>query len=450
MLPIDKYPLNRIESALKYGSPRELLFRTDYIDRMSIAVISISLFFAFISKAVVELGVAVLIALFCIRTAFSRTPEKEARLSRRAPLAGILSPDRFFDFSYLLYPAVLFLSSALSRYPREGVSDLLTKHIEYIVLGFLVMMAFRSSRQAARVCLSAVFAAHVVLLIADCFWQYIFKWDFLRGRDVGWCYFLEAWHPRLKATFENENVLAGYIIFPLFITLGFVNYRPVGSARARVAIIAILASLFLILFSTYTRGAWIALVAGLFVYGICRWHNLRTISVVFAVLGVFFLMCYPAIHERTLRAFQDIGGGATIRFEIWKETLKIIRAYPFFGAGFNQFHEALREFNPLLYNTTMHTHNMYLKIAVETGLVGLAAFLFFIGSLTATLIRALRSFQMDSYGYSFVIGFISALAATLVYGIFDNTFFAPQIQTLFWILTGFSWMLIEREENAVR
>ena len=70
------------------------------------------------------------------------------------------------------------------------------------------------------------------------------------------------------------------------------------------------------------------------------------------------------------RRFSVAGALVTSRFEVWANTLDLIRAYPWFGVGMREFNFAwsLTEFPTRSGEFFHHTHNLPLQFAVELGL----------------------------------------------------------------------------------
>ena len=71
-----------------------------------------------------------------------------------------------------------------------------------------------------------------------------------------------------------------------------------------------------------------------------------------------------------------------LRFKIWSYGLKIVEDSPFFGYGKAQVPQVFESISvDLLSDLSIgSTHNLYLDIAIESGLLGLAAFLTFMAS----------------------------------------------------------------------
>ncbi len=104
---------------------------------------------------------------------------------------------------------------------------------------------------------------------------------------------------------------------------------------------------------------------------------------------------------------------------------------PFWGIGVGNFVNWFKEANPALPpNLYQPVHNIYLLIFSETGILGLAAFLLFLFSLTRNYfkVKFVRPFH-----YSLFIIFISLL----FFGLFDHFLLTiQQGRIVFWLVLG--------------
>jgi len=101
------------------------------------------------------------------------------------------------------------------------------------------------------------------------------------------------------------------------------------------------------------------------------------------------LVASPHVRDRVGQAITDIrtvdqgdgGGSLQQRIVMWRTTLRMIQDRPVLGVGTGAFLDGYRPFVPpdgWQHFESSDPHNQYLKILGEQGVVGLAAFLFFI------------------------------------------------------------------------
>ena len=110
-----------------------------------------------------------------------------------------------------------------------------------------------------------------------------------------------------------------------------------------------------------------------------------------------------------------------------------IAEHPWIGAGLGKWTSSeafvVQFGDPLL----MHAHNTFLNRALETGLPGLAAFVYLLGSVVVAFLRVARSDDPDTAA-------IGAAGLALVAGVvlknLTDDFFVRQNALLFWALVG--------------
>jgi O-antigen ligase len=114
-----------------------------------------------------------------------------------------------------------------------------------------------------------------------------------------------------------------------------------------------------------------------------RWVAFGTVPIVCATL----LWASPMVRGHFTQVFEQIGPASTattmtgtrLRLIIWKTTLEMIRSRPLLGYGVGGFapvyaHEVAKQYTGWQAVPVEDPHNQYLRVAVESGLVGLAAF----------------------------------------------------------------------------
>jgi O-antigen ligase len=112
------------------------------------------------------------------------------------------------------------------------------------------------------------------------------------------------------------------------------------------------------------------------------------------------------------------------RLTIWRDTLRIVRAFPVFGTGVGTFADAMFVYQQtarqVLFN---HAHNEYLQVLTEGGAVMLA--IVFAGLIF--LIRAARlRLAGDEGAHRFIrIGACAALVAVAVQSVWETGLRAP-------------------------
>lgn len=327
------------------------------------------------------LAEAFLLALF--------PPAATAALLIAVVLTGLrFRVDKDFKFRHLPFdvPAALFvLLSALSIAvsPDKAFSFYNWYNLVgvYVLTYFVVGQNLRSLRQVKE--LLAVLAAAAVAVILYGFYQFAFGIDISAMKWVDGDAFPEL-RKRVFSTWENPNILAGYLDIIICMVLGLLV--KAGTKQKRIVLGLLLAAAAACLAMTYARGA--LLVIGLIIafYGMFKdWRILAACVAVVAVL----LFADPVLYERLTSVFTKVDTSSEMRLAFWESTVAMIQDHPFLGIGWGAYWMVYPEYDFYLQGADIlivHAHNWYLNYAAEIGIPGMLAFVwFFFGSMALAL-----------------------------------------------------------------
>ncbi|MCX7705789.1 MAG: O-antigen ligase family protein [bacterium] len=140
--------------------------------------------------------------------------------------------------------------------------------------------------------------------------------------------------------------------------------------------------LMLHLFLTFTRASWIGFIFSMLVV-LFLILKFRLVPGIIKIALVFFI--FFGIFKSHAGVFQFEPGTVKSRILIWKTCIELIKNRPIFGHGTGNFeiayYKIAAESRDVLIPPNLRVdkaHNDFLEIAVETGIIGLALFLFFI------------------------------------------------------------------------
>ena len=281
-----------------------------------------------------------------------------------------------YDAPALLFVVIGLLSVAVA--PDKAFSFYNFYHLVpiYAMTYFLVGQTLRTPRELQRIVLAMAAAAMIVILYG--FYQFIFGIDISAMKWVDGASFPEL-SKRVFSTWENPNILAGYLDIVICIAVGLLAALPRGwRILALVVLVAALACLGM----TYARGACLVIAIVLAGYGALRdWRVLLGI----VLLGGSALLADPVLADRLLSVFTRVDTSSEMRLAFWESTIAMIMDHPFLGVGWGMYFMAYPEYDFYLQGAPVqivHAHNMYLNYAAEIGIPGALSFLwFFFGSL---------------------------------------------------------------------
>jgi len=267
--------------------------------------------------------------------------------------------------------------------------------------------------------------------------------------------------------FVNRDHLATWLVLAITVVTGYLamHVRAHMTARMRrgthAALIALsdgwalvvlgsLGAMLLTLAATLSRSGFIALVAAA-VLGTWLARRDRTkgiwvgIAAAAAIAASAAWMNLEGFAERVATTLSGPAAESVGRLTIWRETFRLMRAFPIFGTGQGTFADAMfvnqQTARQVLFN---QAHNEYLQLATEGGAVLLAIIVTGLVLLTRAASRRLGD---DEGSHRFVrIGACAGLAAIAVQSIWETGLRAPANLLLAALLAGLA--VVERRGPA--
>jgi O-antigen ligase len=197
---------------------------------------------------------------------------------------------------------------------------------------------------------------------------------------------------RPNALTGDPNHLAVMLCVPLLALLP-VYLRLERGHRLRVPLAIVLAFLFLVQLSTLSRSGLLAIGVGLLVLAIPYRRRLVSRALLVPLAGIAAVLLAVVWERRhyfevLVRSRLETGGRSeSAHFGVYDFIPQIIHSHPLFGLGLNTF-SVYYEF--VTGKSNWGPHSFYVALIVETGLVGLVAFLLFLRYLFSRL-RAARA-----------------------------------------------------------
>jgi O-antigen ligase len=252
---------------------------------------------------------------------------------------------------------------------------------------------------------------------------------------------------RAASAFADPNYYAALLVLALLPALALVLADARRYAYLGVACFLIFAGLALSL----SRGGLIAAIGGALL--LLVWRRARWIAVGLAALFAVLTLAgaNPLVESKQFNVVEErlstlTGPGLEQRNrrpEIWALAREVAAAHPFFGVGVNQFEFEARRANVTENGSPLeNAHSIVFSLAAETGLIGLAAFLFFLGQLAARAVRALRT--SDTLRYAMGLGTAAALLGFALQGLTVVQIRVSLIAGIFFTMAGVLTALADR------
>lgn len=247
---------------------------------------------------------------------------------------------------------------------------------------------------------------------------------------------------RVFATFDNPNIFAEYLTFVVPAALVFFFEERRWGARLVWLLVLACAGVGLIL--TFSRGGWLAVGLALVVLGLL-WDR-RLLLWAAAGLAVVPLVAPSQVLTRAASIGSLEDSSNTFRLSIWLAVLRMIAAYWATGIGMGSaaFNQVYPQF--MLPGTpALHSHNLYLQVALELGVPGLLAFFWLLAAVAARALRALPQLGRRERGV--LAALLASLAGFLLHGAVDNVWYSPKLMLLFWAALGLT-LAVGREARG--
>jgi O-antigen ligase len=193
-----------------------------------------------------------------------------------------------------------------------------------------------------------------------------------------------------------------------------------------------------------SRAGYVALLAGWLFLGLVKYRKMLILLIVF---GMTWTTLVPkAVVERVFMTHEDTGNtefdhSSETRLTLWEDAMQVFQSNPATGTGFDTYAYMERV------GQYRDTHNIYIKVLVETGVVGLALFLFIIYRLfraSFTLARTAR----DPFHASLGLALASWLVCAVVGNFFGDRWTYLQVNGYMWVLAGLVARAADSEDDA--
>lgn len=435
-------------AALAFGGVSATVFLP-----MSVAVVLLAAFvFARTGLPVVPRAVTVIVLILVAVPLLQMLPLPRAVVAAISPTRQALQEG--------LYPSLLPVGATTALSVNTNAT--LLAFLRWICYALVFILAFQSRRESRRG--SLVPLALLVLGLFEAGYgivQYLTGWQpiFTPAREMA---------ESATGTFVNRNHYAGLLEMVLpFSLAGIVFFRSSrrgASLRRMVADssinrlilrVVLFAVVFLGAVLSKSRGGILSLAAGLLAVLVIAGFQSRT-RLTAAIVVVALLLCggfsvwvgIDPVLER-FRTLTDPQAIEAERLPIWRDTLDLVRDYPWAGTGLGTYAWASRHYQThMLSMIYEHAHNDYLEAAGDLG-IPVALLLFGSLWLVVGLLLARLNYFRHTEDKVLAAGCAGALISLLVHSLTDFNLQIPANALLFFWIAGIAAALVY-EAGAAR
>ncbi len=329
----------------------------------------------------------------------------------------------------------LIISALSTLFSHSVIGSIGVLGMYIIFIGFYYIIRDTVRKGTTLEAIFKIFAISAAVVSVYGILQYVFGWE-VQNAWIDEEMFEEA-TMRVYSTLANPNVLGEYLILALPITaLVIVSYAK--TVWQKLVYAALFAATLLCLVLTQSRGCWIGFFISAFVF--ITYFK----SQLWKVLPFLLLLLPFVLPETIINRLLSVGNltdsSTSYRVFIWLGTFNMLRDFWLGGIGLGE--AAFRSVYPYYsYKGIVapHSHNLYLQIIVESGIVNLIVF------ISAMLIFFKDMINVQARGRKWGLpaaALLSAVAGFLVQSMFDYTFYNYRVMGIFFMVLALGGALV--------
>ena len=346
------------------------------------------------------------------------------------------------DFSVLLFAAILLLGGVGSA---GGVSSMKAAALSAtLMVGYFLTVNLMRTREWVRRCLVAFLLCAAVSAVIGV------VQIFTGSLELSWLdtEMFSDINVRITATFDNPNVYATYLLLAIPFSLAFLIAKGERSKTPHIVGFVLLS---VCMIETWSRGAWLGILVSLVLFFLV--YTRRSVAYLMlggAVLPVASLLIPESVVNRFLSIGSASDSSATYRISAWRGVGRMLQENWFGGIGVGEsaFSAVYPAFSYAGIQAIRHTHNLYLQILSETGIVGLVVFLLIVILFVQNCFEYLYRMRKGTDNGIVVAG-LSSVVAVLIMGLTDYVWYNYRVFLMFWLVIAIvnAYIRIGHEES---
>ena len=267
-----------------------------------------------------------------------------------------------------------------------------------------------------------------VLIVAAIAMAMIDRSALLNSLSRSWVQFDESKRDGGPLGFAGSNGLAAFLAqFSLFFW-GFAQF--VKTKKYKIAFYVLVAASMFATMYTFSRAAYIAIVLGAVILGILKTRKLLVIVAIFLFTWQVVL---PVAVTQRITMTQDSSGhleqSAEERIRLWEAAKSSFASSPIVGIGYATFQMTAHTDN------LRDTHNWYVKVLVETGLIGFVIVLALLFQAIALSYQLFRR-ESDPLYQGLGLGLLLLMFGTIILNFFGDRWTYLEINGLLWVIAA--------------
>ncbi len=200
--------------------------------------------------------------------------------------------------------------------------------------------------------------------------------------------------------------------------------------KAKIIVYGIVATTIFATMYTFSRGAYLALLISVFVLGVLKDRKLLLVGAIF--LFTWQAIVPVAVRQRVMMTESSSGrldASANERVRLWQDAEQSMLNSPIMGNGYATYQLSSH------LDGLKDTHNWYIKVMVETGIIGLILALAMFQQMFSTAYRLFRTAEDPLY-QGLGLGLLLAFCSSSVANFFGDRWTSIEITGMLWVLVG--------------
>ena len=237
---------------------------------------------------------------------------------------------------------------------------------------------------------------------------------------------------RIGAFWGTAMTINGYYLLSFFLSIAFVLKEEKKIQKivyASCALLIVLGILF-----TYTRMALLGVFFGFFIL-ILKVKKLRKIAL---FVSIIIILAIPSSMTKRINEGVEGDSSTLVRTMAWYNSAILIQKHPITGIGFNTLSHIYKSILPVRSLYAEHSHNLYIRIMLETGVFG---FIIFFSLMLSIMYRSykilVRAGPLREFYFVIFVAVISLLFACLT----DVFIIDHYVGFEFWFLLAFLYKM---------
>jgi putative inorganic carbon (hco3(-)) transporter len=248
--------------------------------------------------------------------------------------------------------------------------------------------------------------------------------------------------------FAGINGLAAFTAQTATFLLALAGFDRRFWVRAAYYVLAVFSAICLMY--SLSRGGYVAFLAGWLFLGLFKQRSLLLLLAVFAF--TWATLVPPAVQQRVTMTYDSQSGtldnSANIRLSLWDDALQVFNSNMFLGTGFNTYEYMHLDKTTGGSGYYEDTHNYFVKVLLETGVVGLLLFVWLLARLFGDGYRLFRRAR-DPFFASLGLGAVGWLVCAVVASLFGDRWSFLQVNGYMWVIAGLVAHALSIEQAAL-